>query len=112
MMLDLGVDAHDSSYVRVGASLIPSMNNTLTGYGHDSWDMYDMYEIYIPQGYALMVDLTFPIQNDLELMIKYPSPSSTTSLYTACSSYSNNPESCSAPYSYGGQSLYHCSDYR
>ena len=102
----LGVDAHDSSYSRVGANLIPSMNNTLTGYGHDSWDMYDMYEIYIPQGYALTVDLTFPVQNDLELMIKYPSPYSTTSLYTACSSYSNNPESCAAPYSYGGQSLY------
>ena len=102
----LGVDAHDSSYSRVGASVIPSMNNTLTGYGHDSWDMYDMYEIYIPQGYALMVDLTFPIQNDLELMIKYPSPYSTTSLYTACSSYNENPETCSAPYSYGGQSLF------
>jgi len=102
----LGVDAHDSSFSRVGASVIPSMNNTLTGYGHDSWDMYDMYEIYIPQGYALMVDLTFPIQNDLELMIKYPSPYSTTSLYTACSSYNENPETCSAPYSYGGQSLF------
>ena len=102
----LGVDAHDSSYSSAGANVIPSMNNTLTGYGHDSWDMYDMYEIYIPQGYALMVDLTFPVQNDLELMIKYPSPYSTTSLYTACSSYYNNPETCSAPYSYGGQSLF------
>ena len=102
----LGVDAHDSSYSRVGASLIPSMNNTLTGYGHDSYDMYDMYEIYIPQGYALTVDLSFPIQNDLELMIKYPSTYSTTSLNTACSSYNDNPESCSAPYTYGGDYLY------
>ncbi|MBL6883075.1 MAG: hypothetical protein ISR09_01605 [Candidatus Thalassarchaeum sp.] len=102
----LGVDAHDSSFSRVGANVIPSMNNTLTGYGHDSWDNYDMYEIYIPQGYALMVDLTFPIQNDLELQLKYPSPYSTTSLYTACSSYGDNPESCSAPYNYGGQPLF------
>ena len=78
----LGIDAHDSSYSSAGASVIPSMNNTLTGYGHDSWDQYDMYEIYIPDGYALMVDLTFPEENDLELMIKYPSPYSATSLYT------------------------------
>ena len=102
----LGVDAHDSSYSPIGANSIPSMNNTLTGYGHDSWDMYDMYEIFLPQGYALMVDLTFPVQNDLELMLKYPSPYSATSLYTACSSYNNNPESCSAPYNYGGQNMY------
>ena len=102
----LGIDAHDSAFSSAGASVIPSMNNTLTGYGHDSWDQYDMYEIYIPDGYALMVDLTFPEENDLELMIKYPSPYSATSLYTACSSYNNNPESCSVDYSYGGQPLW------
>ncbi len=102
----LGVDAHDSSYSPIGANLIPSMNNSLTGYGHDSWDMYDMYEIFVPNGYALMVDLSFPVQNDLELMLKYPSPYSATSLYTACSSYNNNPESCSAPYTYGGDYMY------
>ena len=41
-----------------------------------------------------------------QLSCPYPSPYSTTSLYTACSSYNNNPETCSAPYSYGGQSLF------
>ena len=100
----LGVDAGDSSYYPTGASLIPSMNNTLTGYGHDSYDMYDMYEIFIPQGYALTVDVTFPVQNDIDLFVRYANTYG--SLSTICSSYNDNPEACSAPYSYGGQNLY------
>ena len=99
----LGIDAHDSSYSATGASVIPSMNNSLTGYGHDSWDMYDMYEIYIPQNYALMVDLSFPVQNDLELFLRYQG---TWGLSTISSSYNYNPETASATYSYGGQSIY------
>ena len=99
----LGIDAHDSSYSATGATVIPSMNNSLTGYGHDSWDMYDMYEIYIPTNYALMVELSFPVQNDLELFIRYQG---TYGLSTVSSSYNDNPETGSAIYSYGGQSLY------
>ena len=99
----LGVDAHDSSYSAIGASVIPSVNNTLTGYGHDSWDMYDMYEIYIPQNYALMVDLSFPEQNNLNLFLRYQG---TYGLSTVQTSYYDNPESVSATYQYGGQSLY------
>tara|TARA_B100001741_G_scaffold96415_1_gene79007 strand:- start:244 stop:1278 length:1035 start_codon:yes stop_codon:yes gene_type:complete len=79
------------------------MNNSLTGYGHDSWDMYDMYEIYIPNNYALMVELNFPIQNDLELFIRYQG---TWGLSTVSSSYNDNPETGAATYSYGGQSLF------
>ena len=99
----LGIDAHDSSYSATGATVIPSMNNSLTGYGHDSWDMYDMYEIYIPNNYALMVELNFPIQNDLELFIRYQG---TWGLSTVSSSYNDNPETGAATYSYGGQSLF------
>ena len=99
----LGVDAHDSSYSAIGATVIPSMNNSITGYGHDSWDMYDMYEIYIPQNYALTVDLSFPEQNDLELFIRYQG---TWGLSTVSSSYNYNPETGAADYSYGGQSLF------
>ena len=102
----LGVDAHDSSSSRAGANVIPSMNNTLTGYGHDSWDTYDMYEIYIPEGYAMSAELTFPVENDLELYLKYASTPTTTYLSTACSSLSSNPEVCGVDYSRGGQSLY------
>jgi hypothetical protein len=100
----LGVDAHDSSYSPTGASVIPSMNNTITGYGHDSWDMYDMYEIYIPENYALMVDLSFPEQNDLELFLRYANAYG--SLSTISSSYNDNPETGAAVYSYSGQSIY------
>ena len=99
----LGIDAHDSSYSATGATVIPSVNNTITGYGHDSWDMYDMYEIYIPNNYALMVDLSFPEQNDLELFVRYQG---TWGLSTVSSSYNDNPETGAAGYSYGGQSLY------
>ena len=99
----LGVDAHDSSYSAVGANLIASVNNTYTGYGHDSYDMYDMYEIYIPQNYGLMLELSFPVQNDLELFVRYVNGNY---LSTVGSSYNDNPEMVSAPYSYGGQSLF------
>ena len=99
----LGIDAHDSSYSATGATVIPSMNNSLTGYGHDSWDMYDMYEIYIPNNYALMVELSFPEQNDLELFLRYQG---TWGLSTIASSYNDNPEKVSAVYSYAGQSLF------
>ena len=99
----LGVDAHDSSYSAVGASVIPSMNASHTGYGHDSYDMYDMYEIYVPQNYAIQVSLSFPVQNDLELSLRYMPG---TYLSSICSSSLNNPEFCSADYSYGGQSVY------
>ena len=102
----LGIDAGDTSYYSTGSTPIVSMNNTLTGYGHDSWDMYDTYEIYIPSGYALMVELTFPIQNDLELFIMTPSTPGNTYLYTRCSSYNYNPETCSIQYQYGGDNAY------
>jgi hypothetical protein len=99
----LGIDAHDSSYSATGASVIPSMNASHTGYGHDSYDMYDMYEIFVPPNYALMVDLSFPEQNDLELSLRYMPG---TYLSTICSSTTSNPESCSADYSYAGNSIY------
>ena len=98
----LGVDAHDSTFSPIGASVIPSINNTYTGYGHDSWDMYDMYEIYLPQNYALMVDLSFPEQNDLELFLRYQG----TYFSTISSSYNDNPETGAAVYSYSGQSIF------
>ena len=102
----LGIDAGDTSYYSTGSSPIVSMNNSYTGYGHDSWDMYDTYEIFIPQGYALMVTLTFPVQNDLELALMTPSTPGNTYLYTRCSSYNFNPESCSITYQYGGDNAY------
>ena len=102
----LGIDAGDTSYYSTGATPIVSMNNSYTGYGHDSWDMYDMYEIFIPQGYALSVSLTFPVQNDLELALMTPSTPGNTYLYTRCSSYNFNPETCSITYQYGGDNAY------
>ncbi len=102
----LGFDAGDSSYYASGSSHIVSMNNSYSGYGHDSWDMYDMYEIFIPQGYALMVNLTFPVQNDLELYLMTPSTPGNNYLYTRCGSYNYNPETCSITYQYGGDNAY------
>ena len=102
-----GLDAGDSTY---GTDALPilSMNQSITGWNHDSWDRYDYYKIYVPDNYALMVNLTYPEQNWNYLGIYYVSPSGAY-LYSACYMSSGQVQGelkCSVGYSYGNQDLY------
>ena len=86
---------------------IQSMNQTATGWAHDSWDRYDNYELYLPQGYAMQVDLTFPAENWLYLYIYYMQPPSIYP-YSACYGAGSiqGQLSCSIGYQYGGQTVF------
>ncbi len=101
-----GQDGGDSTY-GYDALGIQSMNQTFTGWAHDSWDRYDHYEMYLPNNYALQVELTFPEENWLYLYIMYLNP--TGYMYSACGASSSSVQgelSCSIGYTYGGQSVY------
>ena len=102
----LGQDAGDST-MGLDALGIMSMNQTFTGWAHDNWDRYDHYEVYLPNNYALQVDLTHPEENWLYLYIMYLSP--TGYMYSACYASSSTVQgqlSCSIGYTYGGQSVF------
>jgi hypothetical protein len=101
-----GQDGGDSFY-GTDAPTINSMNQTFTGWAHDSWDRYDYYKVYIPNNYALMINLTFPEENWLYLGIYYPS--ATGYLYSACYVSTSNTQgwlTCSIDYSYAGQDMF------
>ena len=80
-------------------------NQTFNGYGHDSFDMYDYYRIYLPDNYGFEVCVEFPGQNDIDLGIFYIHPVYGW-LYTIDSSYNDNPECAWAQYDDAGQDLY------
>ena len=83
------------------------MNQTFTGWAHDYWDRYDYYKVYMPNNYALQLNMTFPVQDWYYLGIYYPS--ATGYLYSACYvSYSSVQGflACSIDYAYGGQDVY------
>lgn len=84
--------------------LIP-MNMTFEGYGHDSFDSYDYYKIYMPNNYAMQVTVSFPDQNDLDVALLYLNPNFAF-LSTISSSYNDNPEVISANYDYADQDIY------
>ena len=84
---------------------IPSMNGTYVGYGHDSDDRYDYYQIYMPQNYALHVEVSFPGSHDIDTGLYYQHPVYGY-LYFIDSSYYDNPESMWADYSHGGETLF------
>lgn len=89
----------------IDATNITTMNQTLSGWGHDSFDMYDYYKIYLPQNYAMEVEVSFPAQNDIDLALYYMHPTYGY-MYFVCSSYNDNPEYCSAGYQFGGQDVF------
>jgi hypothetical protein len=84
--------------------LIP-MNQTFEGYGHDSFDSYDYYKIYMPNNYAMQVSVSFPEWNDIDIALLYQNPN--WGWYsTISSSYNDNPEVVSANYDYADQDVY------
>ena len=99
-----GVDAGDSSYAVSSPVVLPSVNNTYTGHGHDYEDMYDQYKVYVPQNYGLHVVVSFPAQNDIDVFVRRVS--SGTSLLNIASGYNDNPEDIWIYPDNGGQDLY------
>ena len=102
-LFDDFMDAGDDSY-GTDAMEIMTMNQTFDGYGHDKYDMYDYYKLYLPSSYAMEVSVSFPAQNDIDLSVMYASASGY--LYTASSSYNDNPEVAFGTYDFNGQDIY------
>ena len=106
-----GVDAGDSSYSVSSPVVLPSLNNTYIGHGHDYEDMYDQYKIYVPQNYGLHVVVSFPEHNDVDVMIRRNTGGTSLSSITpggpgTSYSYNNNPEDLWVYTSHGGQDIY------
>ena len=81
------------------------MNQTFDGYGHDSWDMYDYYKVYVPTNYAMEVCVSFPAQNDVDLNLFSVHPTYGYMVFVD-SSYNDNPECTYAQYDDGNQDIW------
>ena len=84
---------------------LSTANQTLTGYGHDSFDPYDYYKIYLPDNYGFEVCVEFPGQNDIDLGLFYLHPTYGY-FYSIANSYLDNPECAWAQYDDAGQDIY------
>ena len=84
---------------------LTTVNQTITGYGHDSMDNYDYYKIFLPDNYGMEVCVEFPEQNDIDLNLYYVNPNWGW-LSFVDSSYSDNPECGWAQYDDAGQDIY------
>ena len=84
---------------------LSTANQSFGGYGHDEWDDYDYYKIYMPENYVMGVCVDFPGQNDIDLNIYYVNPTWGWMSFVA-SSYSDNPECAYSQYDDAGQDLY------
>ena len=84
---------------------LSTANQTFTGYGHDSFDNYDYYRMYLPDNYGFEVCVEFPGQNDIDLNLYYVNPTYGWMSFIS-SSYMNNPECAWAQYDDAGQDIY------
>jgi len=96
------LDAGDSYLEALNLSTV---NQTFEGYGHDSFDPYDFYKIYLPSNYAFEVCVEFPGQNDIDLGLFYLHPTYGY-FYSIANSYNNNPECGWAMYQHADQDIY------
>ena len=96
------LDAGDSYSEPLNLSTV---NQTFEGYGHDSFDPYDFYKIYLPSNYAFEVCVEFPGQNDIDLGLFYLHPTYGY-FYSIANSYNNNPECGWAQYQHADQDIY------
>ena len=97
-----GMDAGDSSADPMN---LTTSNMTFEGYGHDSFDMYDYYKIFLPPSYAMEVCVSFPEQNDIDLNLYYINPTYGW-LSFIDSSYNDNPECVLANFDDNDQDIY------
>ena len=81
------------------------MNQTFEGYGHDSFDTYDYYKMYVPTNYAMEITVDFPEQNDIDIALLYLNPT-WGYYYTISSSYNYNPEVVSSNYDYNDMEVW------
>ena len=100
-----GMDAGDDAYYGTDATNISTMNQTFSGYLHDTWDMYDVYRIYLPCNYGMLASVSFPAQNNYDVGLYYVHPTY-GNMYFIDSSYSDNPEEVAAMYEDGCQNIY------
>ncbi len=84
---------------------LTTVNQTVTGWGHDSFDNYDYYRIYLPTNYAFEICVEFPGQNDIDLNLYYVNPTYGWLSFIA-SSYNDNPECAWAQYDDAGQDIF------
>jgi len=84
---------------------LTTVNQTFTGYGHDEFDDYDYYRIYLPTNYAAEICVEFPTQNDIDVALYYVNPTYGWLSFIA-SSYYDNPECVWAQYDDAGQDIY------
>ena len=96
------VDAGQDQYTTLN---LTTGNLTFTGYGHDEFDNYDYYKIFLPDNYGMEVCVEFPVHNDIDLVLQYVNPNWGW-LSTVDSSYSDNPECAWAQYDDAGQDIY------
>ena len=84
---------------------LTTMNQTFDGYGHDSWDTYDYYKVYVPTNYAMEVCVSFPAQNDVDLNLFAVHPTYGYMMFVD-SSYNDNPECAYAQYEDANQDIW------
>jgi len=98
----MGIDAGDGYLESLNMT---TMNQTFDGYGHDSWDTYDYYKVYVPTNYAMEVCVSFPEQNDVDLNLFAVHPTYGYMIFVD-SSYNDNPECTYAQYDDGNQDIW------
>ena len=84
---------------------LTTVNQTFTGYGHDEFDEYDYYRIYLPTNYAAEICVDFPVHNDIDVALYYVNPTYGWLSFIA-SSYYDNPECVWAQYDDAGQDIF------
>ena len=95
-------DAGNDYYTPLNLS---TANQTFTGYGHDSFDPYDYYKIYLPDNYGFEICVEFPGQNDIDLGLFYLHPTYGY-FYSIANAYLDNPECAWAQYDDAGQDIF------
>ncbi len=98
----MGIDAGDGYLEPIN---ITTMNQTFDGYGHDSWDMYDFYKVYMPPNYAIEVCTSFPAQNDVDLNLFTLHPVYGYMVFVD-NSFMDNPECAYSQYDDANQDIY------
>ncbi len=97
-----GFDAGDDQLAGTDSLNLSTMNQTFTGWGHDYWDKWDVYRIYLPTNYALGVTVTYPAENQINAQLNYYSGS----FMSFIDSSADNPAELVALYNRGGQDLF------
>ena len=100
-----GDDAGDDYLYSADATNLSTANQTFSGYVHDTWDRYDVYKVYLPCNYGMLVSVSFPDQNNYDAGLYYMHPTY-GNMYYIDASYTDNPEEVAAMYEDGCQDIF------